>query len=195
VGGRTVKKNKDLNYYLSLPYKTETYFVPEDETWVAVHPELGRGSCYAVAETEDAARELLKEEKVFILEYALKNGETIPEPFYQEPELPSGNLQLRIPRSLHQKLKEKAITEGVSLNSLISNSLSEFYGCTKILSELQEFSPITLQWSKSYNFYFNVHSKINEFDHVEILNEWLLEPKNVETKRKEINWRNLTRAI
>ena len=35
----------------------------------------------------------------------------------------SGRVTLRIPKSLHKKLSEKAEREGVSLNHLISNSL------------------------------------------------------------------------
>jgi hypothetical protein len=42
--------NKDLKYYLNLPYKTLLEYEPTDKTWVSFCPDLGRGICYAIGE-------------------------------------------------------------------------------------------------------------------------------------------------
>ena len=126
-----MKTIKDLKYYLSLPYKIEIYFEHEDNTWVAVHPELGRGTCYAIAETQEEALKLLAEAKKDILEIAISEGKEIPEPIFEKEELPSGQFVLRIPRSLHAQLKSQADKEQVSLNQYVLTILSENIGIEK----------------------------------------------------------------
>lgn len=51
-----------------------------------------------------------------------KKGKAMPTPIEPIDHF-SGRVTLRIPRSLHKVLSEKAEREGVSLNHLISNSL------------------------------------------------------------------------
>ena len=51
-----------------------------------------------------------------------KKGKALPKPIEPVDDF-SGRVTLRIPRSLHKVLSEKAEREGVSLNHLISNSL------------------------------------------------------------------------
>jgi predicted RNase H-like HicB family nuclease len=70
--------NNDLKYYLNLPYKTVLEYVPDDKTWVAYCPDLGRGSCYAIGQSKLEALRLLEESKKIILEYALAEGKEIP---------------------------------------------------------------------------------------------------------------------
>lgn len=140
-----MKTKKPLDYYLSLPYKTLTYFVREDKTWVATHPELGKGSCYAVGNTEDEARKLLEDEKKFLIEFAYNEGNEIPEPVFEDAELPSGQFLLRITKTLHKALKELADEEGVSLNQFVLSSLSQSVGIKKTINEMAK--TMTTQWS------------------------------------------------
>ena len=51
-----------------------------------------------------------------------KKGKKMPQAIEPVDDF-SGRVTLRIPKSLHKKLSEKAEREGVSLNHLISNSL------------------------------------------------------------------------
>jgi antitoxin HicB len=122
-----MKNDKDLKYYLSLHYKTITYFNKTDNSWTACHPELGEGSCYVIADTEEEARKLLDEEKEFLIKHALENDFEIPEPKDAE-ELPSGQFIIRIERSLHKALKEGAEKENVSLNHYVASILSRYVG-------------------------------------------------------------------
>lgn len=113
---------KDLEYYLSFPYKVELEYESSDNTWVASHPDLGRGSCYAVGETKTEALKILEDIKTELIGYLFENKLPIPEP--KPEELPSGNFVLRLPKTLHQRLKEKATREGVSLNQYVMHIVS-----------------------------------------------------------------------
>jgi predicted HicB family RNase H-like nuclease len=121
--------NKDLKYYLNLPYKTVLEYEPDDKTWVAYCPDLGRGTCYAIGESKLEALRLLEESKKIILEYALEEGKEIPEPaLIDDEDLPSGNFIIRVPKTTHRKLKVEAENEGVSLNQYVLSVLSEHIG-------------------------------------------------------------------
>jgi predicted HicB family RNase H-like nuclease len=119
---------KDIEYYLSLPYKVELEYNPEDHTWTAFHPQLGKGTCYATADTREEALSALEEDRRELFELLLEEGQTIPEPEFRDEDLPSGQIMLRIPRSLHRRVKEVARREGVSLNQLIATILASEVG-------------------------------------------------------------------
>ncbi len=196
-----MKTNKNLKYYLSRPYKIEIYFEHEDNTWVAVHPELGRGTCYAIAETQEEALKLLAEAKKDILEIAISEGKEIPEPIFEKEELPSGQFVLRIPRSLHAQLKSQADKEQVSLNQYVLTILSEYNGAKKIelayaslLNKLiKSFFSGSNPWYNSNieipsivkkSFAIEFDSNINEINNV----------KEIEVK-DPTGWRNFSKSI
>jgi antitoxin HicB len=118
---------KNLEILANQPFRTITYFEPEDNSWYAYHPELGQASCYAIGDTEEEARELLKEETKEFIELLLSEGKEIPKPQTAQDaeDLPSGQFITRIPRTLHKKLKERAEIEKVSLNHLVSVLLTQ----------------------------------------------------------------------
>jgi antitoxin HicB len=91
--------NKDLEYYLGLPYKIDIY--PEED---------GAGFT------------------VLVLQVATEDGDFIPEPPPVEVEEFSGKFVLRIPKSLHLQLSKRAKFEGTSLNLLVTSLLSEGMG-------------------------------------------------------------------
>lgn len=119
---------KDINYYNTLPYKVELEYNHQDNTWTAFHPELGKAACYAIAETKQDALSELNDDRHGLLEILLAEGSKIPEPSIQEEDLSSGHLALRIPKSLHYRLKQEAKTEGTSINQFVSNLISHYIG-------------------------------------------------------------------
>jgi len=118
---------KQLDKLANQPYRTITYFEPEDNSWIAYHPELGQASCYAIGDSEEEARELLKEETMEFIQLLLNDNRDIPRPRTAQDieDLPSGQFVTRIPRTLHKKLKDRAEQERVSLNHLVSVLLTE----------------------------------------------------------------------
>ena len=85
-----------------------------DDGYLAEVPELP--GCMTDGDTEAEALANLPEAMAGWLSVALLDGLPIPEP-QPEPEH-SGRLLLRMPRSLHDRLADRAETEGVSLNLL-----------------------------------------------------------------------------
>jgi antitoxin HicB len=66
------------------------------------------------------------------LEVALEDGVEIPEP--RDPDAFSGRFLLRIPKSLHAELAERAELEGVSLNQYVSTTLARAVGHRRVVA-------------------------------------------------------------
>ncbi len=111
--------DKTLNYYLSLPYTVELTQTP-DEGWFVRVKELP--GCISQGETPEEALSMIKEAMVLWLETALEDGLPIPEP--RSEEAFSGKFMVRVPRSLHRDLVDRAKEEGVSLNQYVNVALA-----------------------------------------------------------------------
>ena len=117
---------KDLSYYMSLPYEVKITPSPEG-CFVGTVPDLP--GCITQAETKVELLDMIEDAKKCWLEAALDMGEKIDEPNYDEKY--SGKFSLRIPKSLHRKLSESAAAEGVSLNQMAMYLIAEGLGATK----------------------------------------------------------------
>lgn len=115
-----MKKNmkKNLKYYLNLDY-TIRLKQNEDGSFFTEIEELS--GCMSEGDTKAEALKMIEDAKKAWIEIALKRKINIPEP--QKDDF-SGKLNVRMPKFLHRKLSYKAKQEGVSLNTLISTSLS-----------------------------------------------------------------------
>lgn len=114
---------KDLEYYLALPYKVVLY--PAEEGGYAIEiPELP--GCISQGQTLEEAYEMIQDAKKGWFDIALQDGETIPEPARVEEY--SGKFNIRMPKSLHRTLVEKAKEENVSLNQYINYQLARGVG-------------------------------------------------------------------
>jgi predicted RNase H-like HicB family nuclease len=119
---------KKIEHYINLPYKTEIYFEKDDNSWVAYHPELGKASCYAIGSSKLEALTLLDDERKSFIGLLLSENKEIPLPKLEEEELPSGQFVVRIPRSLHKKIKDVSETEKISINQFVLYAISEKIG-------------------------------------------------------------------
>lgn len=114
---------KNLDYYLGLPYTRE--LIPEPEGgWFVRIKEFP--CCMSQGETPEEALEMITDAMAGWLEVALAHGQPIPEP--REDEDYSGKFVVRVPRSMHRKLAEQAQEEGISLNQWIVAALAEALG-------------------------------------------------------------------
>lgn len=104
---------KDLQYYMSLPYR-EVIEADPNGGFVGHIVELP--GCITQAETKNTLLDMLDDAKQSWLEAALADGISIPEPAREENY--SGRFNLRLPKSLHKDLALTAKMEGVSLNQL-----------------------------------------------------------------------------
>lgn len=114
---------KDLEYYLSLPYRIEIY--PDDGGYTAAIPDLP--GCLTCGDSREEVLELIEDAKAGWLELALEDGHPIPEPAPAFEDY-DGRFRVHSPRSLHRKLAEQARREGVSLNEFVNAVLAEAVG-------------------------------------------------------------------
>ena len=118
--------NKQIDYYLSLPYTIEIIPEPQGDWFVGIKELPG---CMTNVDTPEEGLAEIQQIKREWLEIALEDGLEIPEPRTEEEY--SGNFRLRVPRSLHRKLVEEAAQEGVSLNAVCNAFLAEAVGYHK----------------------------------------------------------------
>ncbi|MHB8985312.1 MAG: toxin-antitoxin system HicB family antitoxin [Eubacteriales bacterium] len=116
---------KDLNYYNGLNYEIKLRRLSQDEGggWLAEIPVLP--GCISDGETVSEAIEHLNDAKKSWIMTSLELGRSIPEPPADDF---SGQLRVRMPKSLHRALTEKAREEKVSLNQLIIYQLARGVG-------------------------------------------------------------------
>jgi antitoxin HicB len=115
----TNANKKKLTYYLGLSYPV-THVETEDgvAAWL---PDLP--GCITQGDTVEEALENVADAKRAWLETALNRGVDIPLPGHAREY--SGKLLLRMARTLHRALSEKAEKEGVSLNQYITYLLAD----------------------------------------------------------------------
>lgn len=111
--------SKDLNYYLSLPYRI--IIEPDANGEITVYiPDLP--GCISQGDSLEDAYGMIEDAKKAWIETALEDGALIPEPVNDEF---SGKFVVRVPKSLHKILSEQAKQEGISLNQYINYKLSK----------------------------------------------------------------------
>ena len=116
---------KNLNYYMSLPYKIEIEPIPGKEGggYVARLPQFGKAGIIGDGETAEEALADLHENQKLRFERYLKEGTDIPEPEAHQEEF-SGRFVVRLPKFLHRELALSAKQNHVSLNQYVIALLS-----------------------------------------------------------------------
>ena len=110
--------HKPLSYYLALEYPYTV--VPDDGSFFIEFPDLP--GCMTQVERASDIPQAAEEIRQLWLEGAvLDTSLPIPEPV---PTEYSGKFVVRMPRSLHRELAERAKREGVSLNTWILTLLA-----------------------------------------------------------------------
>lgn len=112
---------KTVDYYMSLPYKMEIVADTEESGFVASFPDLP--GCITCASTVEKAAENANDAKKAWIEAALEENIEIKEP--SEPISYSGQFKLRLPKTLHKALAERAHEEGISMNQYCIYLLSK----------------------------------------------------------------------
>lgn len=116
---------RDIEYYMRLPYRVEVY-PDEEEGYTAIVPELP--GCMTCAETLEELWDMLEDAKRLWIETVLEDGGYVPEPAPIEIEDYSGRFVVRLPKSLHRQLSQRAEQDETSLNQIVVMLLSEGMG-------------------------------------------------------------------
>lgn len=121
---------KNLEYYMNLPYTYELVKDPGDPWFIRVKELPG---CMSHGDTAEEAVAMIREAMEGWLLVSLNRGDQIPEP--EIPDDFSGKFVVRIPRSLHRKLAEQADRDEVSLNAFVTAALAEAVGYRAAMSQ------------------------------------------------------------
>jgi antitoxin HicB len=105
-------------------YSMQLFWSEEDAGYIALIPEIPYLSAFG-DDVEEAVREAQVAASLAV-EVMTERGESPPEP--QILSSFSGQIRVRMPRTLHQKLAGRARMEHVSLNTLIVSLLAEGIG-------------------------------------------------------------------
>ena len=116
-------KDKNLAYYLGLPYTIEVFRDNDEDSpgWVAQVQELP--GCMTQGDTFEELGEMIEDAMKSWIEIALEDGSPIPEPRFLEDY--SGKFVTRVPKSLHRDLVNAAKRDGVSLNTFVCVALGK----------------------------------------------------------------------
>ncbi len=115
--------NKNLDYYMGLSYRVEVIEDKAEGSFTLRCPELH--GCLTVADTIDEGFRQIEDAKREWFAACIEADIDIPEPAAVENF--SGQFKLRIPKSLHMSLAQRAGEEGVSMNQYCVYLLSK--GC------------------------------------------------------------------
>jgi antitoxin HicB len=127
---KATSKNRDVAYYLSLPYAIGVRPLTDDEGggFNACIPLLGR---YSAQGDGDTAEEAIADLRLFLpslIKDWIARGVEIPEPAQPVESRYNGTLTIRVPKSLHAKVAHKAHDENVSINQFVATTLAAAVG-------------------------------------------------------------------
>ena len=116
-----VKRLRDLDYYLSLPWTI--VLIPDESGGFGVKIDELPG-CISQGDTASEAYEMIRDALKCWLIVALESSANIPEPGQEH----SGKFLVRVPKTVHRELTRHARLEGVSLNLFVASVLARAVG-------------------------------------------------------------------
>ena len=115
--------DKNVDYYMALPYRMEIIPDQEEGGYTAKFPDLP--GCLTCADSMEALIANALDAKKVWLEAAIDEGIHIDEPDNEESIIEySGQFKIRMPKSLHRSLSLHAKREGISMNQYCNYLLS-----------------------------------------------------------------------
>ncbi len=115
--------NKNIEYYMALPYRMEIIPDRDEGGFTAKFPELP--GCLTCAESIDSLISNANDAKKAWFEAAIDEGISIAEPDDTDDIAEySGQFKIRMPKSLHRSLSLHAKSEGISMNQYCNYLLS-----------------------------------------------------------------------
>lgn len=117
---------KSIDDYLKLPYTIEVIRDTNEENpgWVARVVELP--GCFTQSDDFEDLQAMVEDAMRLWISAAIEDGLPVPEP--RAVESYSGKFIVRVPKSLHRQLVERAEHEDISLNQFVSTVLAKAVG-------------------------------------------------------------------
>jgi predicted RNase H-like HicB family nuclease len=123
IRSKTTHKRKSLDFYFNLKYPVTIVAAPEGGYFVEIEDLPG---CFAEGNTVEEAYDMIEIARKMWIESMYEDGNDIPLPRKEDDY--SGKFNVRLPKSLHRKLDQLAVREGVSLNQYLVSTLSHAAG-------------------------------------------------------------------
>ncbi len=118
-----IKKNKNLEYYRSLPWSyTITQAKEDGQNFFIIRVNELPGVCTDAPTIEEGMR-LIKEAIQGAIEIYLENSEEIPEPVDQETY--KGNISYRTSSKRHSRIAREASARNASLSAVIDECIDK----------------------------------------------------------------------
>ncbi len=112
---------KNLEYYLNLPWSYRFEWSNEDDCYIASISELK--GCMSYGDTIVEATEMIQDALKSYITNSLQFNDEIPEPL--KPINFKGKIPYRTTPDKHYKLAKRANSLGISINALIDEAVSE----------------------------------------------------------------------
>lgn len=147
----------------------------QDQVFIATVPEIENLNAFG-STPEEALREI-EVAKELVLQVMTEDCESIPSPTTYASS--SGQLRLRMPKTLHASLSHEAKEEGVSLNTYINHLLSERNALLKVKKEIEKNNRITFAYPLSataatLDQFINIHEPVVQSNYVaKTVAEWM----------------------
>ena len=162
------------------PYEMRNELVDGEKAFVCRFRDFPH--IIGVGDTQDEALADGREALESIIDYEVEEGHQLPEPSVTEAVTASGRLTIRMPKSLHQRLIQRAEDDDASLNTIVCNALENYlrpqkskilekYSFVSLIQNLNEmvdeearlFSSKTIDTYKS-NIFSNKVSETTKID-------------------------------
>lgn len=114
---------KNIDYYMSLPYSMIVQPIHDESGSYFYGRVLELDGCQSTGDTVDDVYQGLQEAMEGYIEAKLSNGFDVPIPAVESRY--SGKFNVRLPKSLHQRLALEAEKEGISLNQYVLYKLTK----------------------------------------------------------------------
>ena len=153
------KKNRDLEYYMSLnyPFTVELYKENGELRFGLQVPELQ--GVWADGKTVEEAYADLIETKRLWFETCIEKGIDIPEPVLEKDF--SGKFILRLEPKLHMTLSKRAQRSNISLNQYIRTLLEKQISNSDLIAEIRQLGKLTVKQSEAIN---NLRKELTSLD-------------------------------
>jgi|GEM_PF-709861 len=167
-------------------YSFNLRYSEDDEGYIAVSPEFPGLSAFG--ETPEEAIAEAKVALVLFIETYQEENKPLPEPNVAKEY--SGQIRIRLPKSLHQRLSMQAEEEGTSINTLMIQYISEGLSFTKkkhsgkdrIIDLLKSYLKHEWELSEDYTKQILIYSSLKypELSSVAEKDLWKLVAQNFE---------------
>ena len=158
---------------MHIKYSVNIFWSAEDDCYVATIPDFPYLSAFG--DTQEEAIADAQKVIQMAIESLQRDGIPLPEPKHHKIQVYSGQVRLRMPKSLHNELALSAENEGVSLNTHMVSLLSKNNIAVIIQKDIQkQFSSLIEHQTQHFSVLRrNIKKQSNDSENIDTDIGWL----------------------